>query len=123
MVQPIDFSLNELPARTDPTEFVASNAVASTNRAVSPTPIEDNVTLSPEALAATRPSNLLTFASPNNADLSSQATDTTALYGQSQIQNLLYEGYSLSQIASEFNLPLAAATQSALGIHTFDAAA
>ncbi len=123
MVQSLNFSLDVLSATTDSNLLVEMNTAVRSDRPVSPTEIQDEVTLSREALAATRSSHVLSFPSANTAAASAQASDNAIFSGQSQIQNLLYEGYSLSQIASEFNLPLAAAEQSALGTGTFTSAA
>ena len=122
MVQPLQLALDGSAQTVEPAVAFYLNTPAGVNRSLSPTGISDSVTLSKEALAAFPPSNLLTFAGSNNQALSNETAGALTPSNGSQIQKLLDEGYSLTQIAVEFDLTLAdIATE--YGIKLFNIAA
>ncbi len=122
MVEAVQFTVDETKQATEPAVAVELNQASGATGSLSPTSIEDNVTISEEALSALPASNLLTFGAANNPDLSQETADAVGASSGSQIQKLLDEGYSLSQIAAEFDIALAD-VESQYGVKIFNTAA
>ncbi len=110
MAYSLRFTLDQATDLVRTPNLPATTATVRKEAVAAPSVIQDRVTLSPQALASSSPSNLLLFAGAK--------VDTSS----DEMQVLQEKGYSLAQIAVELGVPLTT-VEYKLGIPVIDTAA
>jgi len=115
MAQFIQFPIDASATVGGPSVFqtLLNQSVNVPADAVTPSPsiidteIQDQVTLSQQALSSSSTSNLFTFANPTNATLPIEAASTGIAPVHSQFEQLVYDGVQLPLIGFQLALDVA----------------